>query len=76
MAYREKCYDSFDEFCQRETPTFDHLSDAIDGLMDALFLDEVNKDFGKQRRRRRRGASYDEEEKSLFEEFAEAEWAY
>lgn len=69
MAYREKSYDSMDDFRFRETPTFDHLTDAIDGLMDALFLDEVNRDFGK---RRHRGESPEE---CCFDD-GEAEWAY
>lgn len=39
--YREQHYASFEEFASRETPRFDTLSDAIDGLMDAVFLDEI-----------------------------------
>jgi len=43
MRYREPHYRSIEDFRVRETPSFDHLSDAIDGLMDALFLDEVHR---------------------------------
>jgi hypothetical protein len=39
--YRQHRYASFEEFTSRETPKFDTLSDAIDGLMDAVFLDEI-----------------------------------
>ena len=70
MAYREKSYDSLDDFRFRETPTFDHLTDAIDGLMDALFLDEVNREHGKRRSR------FDKEEERMFDEYSEAEYAY
>jgi hypothetical protein len=70
MSYREKSYHSLDDFRFRETPTFDHLSDAIDGLMDALFLDEVNRDYG--HRRTRHGS----DEECLFDEAMEPEWAY
>ena len=41
MRYRERRYKSLQEFQTFETPKFDTLSDAIDGLMDAMFLDEV-----------------------------------
>jgi hypothetical protein len=70
MSYREKSYHSLDDFRFRETPTFDHLSDAIDGLMDALFLDEVNRDYGPHRGR------HDGDEERLFDDPLEAEWAY
>ncbi|GAF86653.1 unnamed protein product, partial [marine sediment metagenome] len=36
MRYREKRYSSIQEFQAFETPKFDTLSDAIDGLMDAM----------------------------------------
>ncbi len=39
--YRQQHYASFADFADRETPRFDTLSDAIDGLMDAVFLDEI-----------------------------------
>lgn len=65
MIYREKRYASIDEFRQMETPYFDPLSDAIDGLMDAMFLDEV------QRTRREAGMTGDGPE----DLFAEMEWA-
>ncbi len=39
--YRQQHYTSFEDFSFRETPKFDTLSDAIDGLMDAVFLDEI-----------------------------------
>lgn len=63
MRYREPKYQSIEEFRVRETPSFDNLSDAIDGLMDVLFLDEVN-----------RYAPRDEDD--LFDKFdGEMEWA-
>jgi len=39
--YRQQHYASYADFSLRETPRFDTLSDAIDGLMDAVFLDEI-----------------------------------
>lgn len=65
MGYREKRYANFDEFRMMETPNFDPLSDAIDGLMDAMFLDEV------QRSRREAGMTDDGPE----DVFSEMEWA-
>lgn len=63
MRYREPQYRSIEDFRVRETPSFDSLSDAIDGLMDALFLDEVH-----------RYAQRDEDD--LFDKFdGEVEWA-
>lgn len=43
MRYRDSHYRNIEDFRVRETPSFDNLSDAIDGLMDALFLDEVHR---------------------------------
>ena len=66
MRYREKRYRSMQEFQAFETPKFDTLSDAIDGLMDAMFLDEVA--------RHRRGEDEDED---LFDSYdSKLEYAY
>ena len=66
MRSREKHYASIDEFRLRETPNFDPLSDAIDGLMDAMFLDEIH-------RSRRDAGMLEEGPADLLEEM---EWAY
>ena len=65
MSYQERRYANIDEFRWMETPNFDPLSDAIDGLMDAMFLDEV------QRNRREAGMTDDGPE----DLFSEMEWA-
>lgn len=62
-TYRQQRYASFQEFATRETPRFDTLSDAIDGLMDAVFLDEIA-----------RQKKHEHEEDDLFE--AELDFAY
>jgi hypothetical protein len=61
--YQQRRYRSFQEFETHETPRFDSLSDAIDGLMDAVFLDEI----ARQRR-------HEKDEDDLFE--AELDFAY
>ncbi len=61
-SYREQRYSSFEEFSTRESPRFDTLSDAIDGLMDAVFLDEI----ARQKR-------HEAEDDDLFESAAAAE---
>ncbi|MFH2010529.1 MAG: hypothetical protein ABI333_28270 [bacterium] len=65
MRYRERRYQSLQEFQAFETPRFDSLSDAIDGLMDAMFLDEVA----------RHGRGGDDELFDAYDE-SELEWAY
>ncbi len=63
--YHKARYASFEDFSSRETPRFDTLSDAIDGLMDAVFLDEI----ARQRK-------HEHDEDDLFEAAAELDFAY
>ena len=63
MTIMKRRYRSYQDFEIRETPRFDSLSDAIDGLMDAVFLDEI----ARQRR-------HEHDDDDLFE--AELDFAY
>ena len=65
--YRQNRYASFEEFSTRETPRFDTLTDAIDGLMDAVFLDEIA---------RERKHDHEEDDLDAGFEVAELDFAY